>query len=79
MKVWFYMMWIFEKFRGDGAIYAICPKCGFHYASGSTLEMDAGLRQYRYCPMCGEFLLNPSEEIEVTWNERDMMVLYDSE
>ena len=24
------MVWKYEKFKGDGAIYAFCPKCGFY-------------------------------------------------
>ena len=31
------MTWKYEKFKGDMAIYAICPICNFHYCAGDTI------------------------------------------
>ena len=71
------MKWQFEKFQGDMAIYAICPKCGFDHPVSTIsdffeLKINSALL-YNYCPMCGEkdetdhFL---TEEQEVVWNQR---------
>ena len=32
--------------------------------------------QYKYCPMCGEYLYNGNENVDVVWNERDISELY---
>ena len=67
------MKWHFEKFIGDGAIYAICPKCGFyHNASVYHNGQFIIAKQYNYCPMCGEYLYVASNNIGVVWNERDI-------
>ena len=52
------MKWIFEKFKGDMAVYAICPRCGFyHCASSLNPDMTTTItNQYKLCPMCGEYL-----------------------
>ena len=67
----FDMYWIFEKVRGDQAIYGICPKCEFHYAAGEASKKRVG--QYRYCPMCGEYLFNNNTDIKIIWDKRDLM------
>lgn len=78
------MTWTYEKFRGDAAIYAFCPKCGFHH-NPSRMEMEDGkfttniLYQYNYCPICGEYLYDKNavdDGFEVTWDERDILELY---
>lgn len=77
------MVWKYEKFKGDGAIYAFCPKCGF-YHNPSRCDFGAGnfvaevKYQYNFCPMCGEYLYDDSPELYVDWNERDIMELYKS-
>lgn len=66
------MKWIFEKFQGDMAIYAICPKCGF-YHNPSTLHADMTTtitNQYQFCPTCGEYLYVEGDAIDVIWNQR---------
>lgn len=73
------MKWIFEKFKGDMAIYAQCPKCNFKHNASifDHTEMRSSItRQYKYCPMCGEYLYDDREEINVIWNERDIVELY---
>jgi hypothetical protein len=68
------MKWHFEKFKGDMAIYAICPKCGFYYNS-STLQRDMTTtitNVYNFCPICGEQLSIKEEDVDVTWNQRDI-------
>lgn len=62
------MKWKFEKFTGDGAIYAFCPNCNYHYAAGGsnppTWEPRVD-KQFPFCPGCGEFLWCEDDEIEV--------------
>lgn len=76
------MVWEYERFRGDAAIYAFCPKCQFyHNPSRMTTDEDGKwtseiLYQYNYCPMCGEYLYDDNEEVEITLDERDIMDLY---
>ncbi len=76
------MVWKYEKFRGDAAIYAFCPKCKFHHnPSKLTTDEDGRLTtkiqyQYNYCPICGEFLHDDKEDVDVIWNERDIEELY---
>lgn len=74
------MVWEYEKFIGNMAIYALCPKCGYyHNPSSLSRDKDGGwiqeiLYQYNYCPMCGEYLYDEDGEengFEVTWNERN--------
>lgn len=67
------LQWKFEKLKGDYAVYAFCPKCDFHHSVGDIHEIN---RQYRYCPMCGEYLYVEGSELEVVWNERDIVELY---
>ena len=76
------MVWEYEKFKGDAAIYAFCPKCNFHHCPSemntTTWESDI-LYQYNYCPICGEYLYDDKAEtdgVEVIWNERDIVELY---
>lgn len=72
------MKWHFEKFKGDMSVYAFCPKCGFSH-NPSTLNRDMTTtitKQYRYCPMCGEYLYVEGEEIDVIWNQRHILELY---
>lgn len=73
------MKWKFETFTGDGAIYCICPKCNFY--NGVTKGFPGGTIdfQYNYCPMCGEFLYDNSDEIEVIWNERSILDFWNEE
>lgn len=66
------MQWVFEKFQGDGALYAFCPKCSFYYGAG---VYDQITKLYNFCPMCGEFL-SSCDEFDLIWNERDIMELY---
>lgn len=66
------MKWQFEKFKDDIAIYAVCPKCGF-YHSPSTLNRDMTVtitHQYKFCPMCAEYLYVEGDAIEVIVNQR---------
>ena len=76
------MVWKYEKFRGDAAIYAFCPKCNFRHCPSDLVKdenvnWDTKIRyQYNYCPICGEFLYNDSDNAEVVWNERDVAELY---
>ena len=82
------MVWEYEKFRGDMAIYAFFPKCNFHH-NPSELTIDAdGKRemeikyQYNFCPICGEYLYDEkaaTEGIDIVWNERDIEDLYSTE
>ena len=58
------MIWQYEKFKGDSAIYAFCPKCNFRH-DPSDMEKDEYGKwntvikyQYNYCPICGEYLYN---------------------
>lgn len=76
------MTWEYERFRGDAAIYAFCPKCKFKH-NPSQLDYETFetyiAYQYNYCPMCGEYLYDKKAEadgFEVIWNERDIMDLY---
>lgn len=73
------MKWIFEKFKGDMAVYTICPKCGFHHSPSRT---DANIEititnQYKYCPMCGEYLHTGGEGVDVIWNQRHISKLFE--
>ena len=78
------MVWEYEKFRGDAAIYAFCPKCRFHHCPSrwnyDTWQSDL-VYQYNYCPICGEYLYNENFKngVEVIWNERNIEELYNME
>lgn len=57
------MEWDYIKYPRDVAIYAICPRCGFkhnpsfyNWATGKTTI----IRQFNYCPICGEHLGDPN-------------------
>lgn len=73
------MVWKFEKFKGDMTIYAQCPRCNFRYGASTfnykTMETTI-TKEYNYCPMCGEYLCDDSESVNVIWNERDIDELY---
>lgn len=56
------MEWDYIKYPRDVAVYAICPRCGFkhnpsfyNWATGKTTIV----RQFNYCPLCGEYLGDP--------------------
>ena len=76
------MVWQYEKFKGDMAIYAFCPKCNFHHNPSELNHaiMECEIQyQYHYCPMCGEYLYNDKAEtdgVDITWNERHILELY---
>lgn len=76
------MVWRYEKFKGDGAIYAFCPECGFYHSPTNfnveTMQCEVKY-QYNYCPMCGVYLRNEkayTDGIDVIWNERDIEELW---
>ena len=75
---WDKMSWKYEKFKGDMAIYAICPICNFHYCCGDFLKKQI-VTQYTYCPMCGEYLYENTEEVNVIYNKNELDVLYELE
>ena len=33
------MTWTYEKFKGNGAIYAFCPKCGFYKGADTSKKV----------------------------------------
>lgn len=76
------MVWKYERFRGDAAIYAFCPKCNFHHNPSSLVRDEDGnfttdiKYQYNYCPICGEYLYDDKEIVDVVWKERDIEELY---
>ena len=79
------MIWEYEKFRGDAAIYAFCPKCKFRHNPSRVVKNDEGklsaeiFYQYNYCPICGEYLYDEKAEtelVDIIWNERDVTELY---
>lgn len=68
--------WICEKFKGDMALYAICPRCNFTYDCGNALNGELKITNpYVFCPLCGEFLYE-SDTFDVIYNERDITDLY---
>lgn len=79
------MVWKYEKFNGDLAIYAFCPKCGFHHnpSRRDSETMEASIvYQYHYCPVCGEYLYDDNlkkDGVPVTWDERDVTELWEME
>ena len=71
------MKWQFEKFQGDRAIYALCPKCGFgHCVSYIDFDMSIKINPdkiYNYCPICGTKEETNHYEVnrhDVVWNQR---------
>ena len=79
------MVWKYEKFKGDLAIYAFCPKCGFYHSPSRTdyknLKSSIAYQyQYHYCPVCGEYLYDDNlrkDGAEVVWDERDVTELWE--
>lgn len=70
------MHWFIEKFKGDLAIYAFCPKCNFHHSIGDTITNQVFL--YWFCPMCGTYLRRKNKNIKIDrYNERDVFELYE--
>ena len=71
--------WVFEKFKGDMAIYAFCPYCNFVY-NPSKLNKDMqpeikGL--YNYCPNCGKYIYIEPDKIKIEQNnKRNIAELY---
>lgn len=74
------LTWKYEKFIGNMAIYTLCPKCDFIYCSGRAplhkYEKPKITNLYKYCPFCGEYLYDDTEEVEVTWNEREFLDVF---
>lgn len=70
------MTWKYEKFKGDMAIYAICPTCNFHYCCGDTIKNQI-TNLSTYCPMCGEYLYENCSEANVAYNQNELEALYD--
>lgn len=70
--------WMYERFIHDSAIYAFCPTCNFYYDASrfdaQTMKSEIAI-QYNYCPMCGEYLYDDSETVDVIWKERDISEL----
>lgn len=55
------MVWKYERFIGDDAVYAFCPICGFHHNPSETVKDGQKYYtyvryQYAYCPACGMYL-----------------------
>lgn len=50
------MVWQYEKFKGDGAVYAFCSKCNCRHNPSrkdfGTFELSISY-QYNYCPIYG--------------------------
>lgn len=59
--------WVFTKYKGDRAIYAVCPHCNFRY-NPSVLNENLNpviSSVFKYCPMCAEYLYVTPENIKV--------------
>ena len=62
--------WRFGEYKGDIAIYAICPDCRFIYACdkekyrGGIPRVPAPEKLYPYCPLCGARKTWYEEEVE---------------
>ena len=63
------MSWRYEKFKGNAAVYAICPKCNFYYSCGG---FGKSVITYNYCPNCGSYENDDCENVNIIWNERGM-------
>lgn len=72
------MTWKYEKFKGDMAIYAICPVCNFHYYCGDFIKQQI-TTLYTYCPMCGEYLYENDSEANVAYNQNELEALYEKQ
>ena len=74
--------WKFERFKGDGAIYGICPNCNF-YHNVSTLDENLVphiTNQFLFCPACGDYLYDPNPETSpIIKYERNILDLYNEE
>ena len=76
------MKWYFEKFKGDMAIYAFCPKCGFEHTV-SYIDFDMSIKIdpdkiYNYCPICGIKDETNHYEVnrhDIVWNQRSSSIL----
>lgn len=72
------MSWKFEKFKGDMAIYAICPYCDFSH-NVRSFNLDQGIKvtnQYNFCPICGHYLYVKDDYIDVIWEQRTISESY---
>ena len=49
--------WI-KEFADNGWVDWICPKCGWCYNDDIHVRLD-----YKYCPMCGERMVDDGEEV----------------
>ena len=76
------MQWIYEKFKGNMAIYAFCPVCRYS-TDQSKFDHHSGnyiiTNPFTFCPMCGEFLYDAGDECNVIWNERDIVEYFEDE
>lgn len=63
------MSWRYEKFKGNAAVYAICPKCNFYYSCGG---LGKSVITCNYCPNCGSYENDDCENVNIIWNERDV-------
>lgn len=50
--------WIW-KLADNGWADWICPECGWRYNDDIHVTLN-----YKYCPMCGERLIDDSEKVE---------------
>ena len=72
------MMWEYEKFNGDMALYAFCKSCNYHHADGKYNFKNQEWEVYdsfRFCPICGTPMNHLTEDYTMIWNERDLMDL----
>lgn len=70
------MEWKYEKFKDDGGIYQVCPKCDFKHMVGYATPLDREISSgYNYCPMCGTYLHTDKVETDIVWNERKLHFL----
>lgn len=79
------MVWKYERFKGDAAIYALCPRCNFYHNPSRLVTDEEGKfdteieYQYNFCPNCGEYLFDDNKMCDVVWKERDVEELYNIE
>ena len=78
------MVWKYESFKSDSAIYAFCPRCNFYHDPSRLVTDEEGkfdievVYQYHFCPNCGEYLFDDSEMCEVIWKNRHVDELYNN-
>ncbi len=72
--------WVFTKFKGDKAIYAICPHCNFCYnLSALNEDLEAVIPSvFKYCPMCSEYLYMTPEKIKIDIVDRYITEVYET-